>query len=952
MNRMKKHITLICTFFISYLCFAQFTITGKVCGMDSIAIDRVSVYFSGLNLGASTDDDGKYEIKGVPAGYHELICRSVGYKTVSNFIDMSENEVIDFFLERDLLSLSEVNITGSIPGYSGMQCSFGVTKIRPGILPGNTFGSAGQILSVVPGLFVDASTGDGGNVIYSRGLNPNTGNSFVTVGSRYLSLQEDGMPVMNTQVGFLWADLFIRQSLGISEIEVNRGSAPALTVSNTPGGAINYISATGTEKLVVSAETQAGAFSNGNYLYKADINLGGPVMKTPLKFNINGMYRYDQGPRDIPFLSAKGGQLKANLVIPSKTGQTTIFVKALNDKTVFFQRVPFLDIENAKPYPGFDPLYSSLYVDISGKIPDSYRLNDDPSALRNENSTNGIQVQNYYAMVRSDQRLSERLRINLAARYSIIKQDYVESFSNIVIPAATGPALIYNLPVQGSPFNFNSFSYTDVQSGELVASYVNGEEVMNKIGPDIHIGSLLDLKTDMTDKMFRAELLFKDKRSTLIVGGDASHAKIVTVWNADLTAETFEYEPHVLMITHPNPLAYIDPRQKPMMNFTDENGFFGYNYGAYNHFQGSSTIFSVYANERFHASDELALDGGVRYDHVVHKGNKERWTVPVGKDSLVQAFPLGLDGDYTTWYDAGFRKASGIYDTLKYKYPCLSGSVGALYSPKVGHALFLRISYGNKAPEMDYYINNFENVEPQKGYVEVFNQVEIGYKLVSDVFSCQTVIFLNSQEKVPFQQLVYINNTTVFTPVTFNSMRTAGIELEMSLNWPDKLQFLVVATFMNPKLHHFTYYNMNLTPQDNTDDFEEDFSGNFISEIPRVNTSFNMLYQGRKIQPYLTVNYVGKRMGNMRNTVVMPHYFTIGGGFRFKVVKGLDVTLSSTNILSTVGILSLGGLASLNNGGTEMLTVDMLEKQKQEGLPVFARTIYPAMFSLGLKFTL
>ncbi|NTW32325.1 MAG: TonB-dependent receptor [Bacteroidetes bacterium] len=540
-----RKILFFCFFFLLFNpVFSQFNISGKIYDNDSLANMCVSVY---LNNGKGTvsDKNGQYIIHDVPAGNYELFCKMIGCKAFQKTLNITGNIILNIKLEQDVFSLSEVKVTGTLSSLSGMQSSHGITTILPDLLQFKSNPVAGQSLSSVPGLYVDYTSGDGGNTVYSRGLNPNTGNSISYIGYKYIALLEDGMPVMGSQIGMLWPDMFIRQNLSVSKIEINRSGASAISVSNMPGGAINYISKQGTEKTNIAAEVHNGYYSNGNLFCKTDVNFSGIISKSPVRYNVNANYRYDQGPKDLSFMNAKGGLVKANFSLPYKKGQTTLFIKALNDHSIYFSRTPFSDIENSKSFPGFNPLYTSLYVDINGDIPDSRRLSADPGARRQPNGSDGIHLQNYYAMINSRYNLFDSLYINVSAKYSILKQRYIESFSNIIIPADKGPALIYNLPTQGGAINFNSFTYTDIKTGEVLAKYLNGTEQFNTMGSDIHIGSLLDFISDVNDIIAKGEFEYNKKNHHIIIGGDFSHTQVENIWNADLTAETFEARPRL-----------------------------------------------------------------------------------------------------------------------------------------------------------------------------------------------------------------------------------------------------------------------------------------------------------------------------------------------------------------------------------------------------------------------
>ncbi|PLR16324.1 TonB-dependent receptor plug domain-containing protein, partial [Caulobacter vibrioides] len=131
--------------------------------------------------------------------------------------------------------------------------------------------SLGEVLRNIPGIRAEYAGGEG-NANYSiRGL-PLSG-----TGSKYVQLQEDGLPVLEfgDMLQFT-SDMFMRSDLNLSQIETIRGGSASTFASNSPGGVINLISKTG--------DTEGGAVQGTyglNYGEKRlDADYGGKISDT------------------------------------------------------------------------------------------------------------------------------------------------------------------------------------------------------------------------------------------------------------------------------------------------------------------------------------------------------------------------------------------------------------------------------------------------------------------------------------------------------------------------------------------------------------------------------------------------------------------------------------------------------------------------------------------------
>lgn len=90
------------------------TIKGTVTEIDGItAIPGANVIIESLKIGASTDANGKYEIKDVPAGEHEVRASMVTFKSIKKKIKIKENEtvILDFQMKSEQVQLEEITIS-------------------------------------------------------------------------------------------------------------------------------------------------------------------------------------------------------------------------------------------------------------------------------------------------------------------------------------------------------------------------------------------------------------------------------------------------------------------------------------------------------------------------------------------------------------------------------------------------------------------------------------------------------------------------------------------------------------------------------------------------------------------------------------------------------------------------------------------------------------------------
>ncbi len=115
---MAKHLlTVFCFFIISSTAFAG-RISGKITDIEGNPLSFASVTIKGTNKGVNANNAGTYSIN-LNSGNYTIVCQFVGYTKVEKQITVTdENQVVDFVLSLQGLTMDEVIIKkGEDPAY-------------------------------------------------------------------------------------------------------------------------------------------------------------------------------------------------------------------------------------------------------------------------------------------------------------------------------------------------------------------------------------------------------------------------------------------------------------------------------------------------------------------------------------------------------------------------------------------------------------------------------------------------------------------------------------------------------------------------------------------------------------------------------------------------------------------------------------------------------------------
>jgi len=225
------NLLLICSgFALPYTNTSNARLSGKVTDKATgESLPGVSIYFPDLKTGTLTKPDGTYSIGKLPATRLLVEIRFVGYKMMTEQIDLTLNQTLDFKLDISVTEISEVVVTGQSGGIENNRTPSPIAVVPRTQMLQNSSGNIIDALSKVPGIS-QVTTGPGISKPVIRGM-----------GYNRVVVVNDGV----RQEGQQWGDEHGIEIDGnsVSRVEILKGPASLAYGSDAMAGVINMISA-------------------------------------------------------------------------------------------------------------------------------------------------------------------------------------------------------------------------------------------------------------------------------------------------------------------------------------------------------------------------------------------------------------------------------------------------------------------------------------------------------------------------------------------------------------------------------------------------------------------------------------------------------------------------------------------------------------------------------------
>jgi iron complex outermembrane recepter protein len=905
-DSIKKMLSFLCILFfcsISTFVVAQSSISGKIVDSNQEPLPGASISVKGTTNGVVADANGGFILKNVAKG-STLVVSFVGFMSQEL---PAANGITVVLQQGD--ALDEVVVTGVFDKRTRMESSVAISVLPTKQIERLALGSAADLLKNIPGVFVNSSLGEIRNTVYSRGVS--VGSNDGASGYYYVSMQEDGLPVTNATFGNYGPDYFLRTDATLGKLEAVRGGTASILGNNAPGGIFNYVSKTGGETFAGEARAKYGLEGDGkNPYYRMDLNFGGPLSKDKsLTYNIGGFYRQSDGARYPGYPMNNGGQMKANLVKTYKSGSLKLYAKVLNDKNAWYEFTPTINFE--KPtYPEGVTQTSTVLIPA---VQADFSVNESGEKLH-YNSRDKIHSRDNALGLNWQQNIGDSWTVENKIRYS--QKQALWNTTAVAYPFATDNFLYY--AVAGFLGQMGTYSFNDAVTGKSIGKTKQEFDPTlppflppfkisvlesNFPGAAIQKNSLLfnplfftDNKMNELIDQFTITKKFKDMSFTagLFYANSSLHRLFSTdvgVAYSQLTTPA----PSLTKIT----LTSLDGATTTQM--TNPDGVVG---GS-----GKSAAVSIYDltqkqtafffGHNWAITPALNFDWGVRAENVLINGTNQ----------IAAAAPSatgGADGNPLTFFDNSTGKIAATYKYDNQKVKTFSYSGGLNYKFADNQAIYTRFSEGNKAPDMDMFLNvntafGAANLKP---IAQKVRQIELGYKMKSGNTNLFITPFYSILSNVPQQSIGQETDnlsSTYSLPILYNSITTKGIELEANQHFTKEFSVRAVATLQSSTATVFKTWIVGQNGK--ADDKTQDFSGNETDNNARAIIRISPAYATEKFFASLDFSYMGKRAANVPNAFSLPAYNQTNLNLGYNVTPKLQVQANINNILNQTGIM-------------------------------------------------
>jgi iron complex outermembrane recepter protein len=936
-----KVLTLLsCLLFFSFSSFAQQSIRGMISDDKGNPLPGATVQVKGTNKRAASDQSGNFTIS-VPAADAKLIVTNVGFKTLEVSV-AGKNELV-IVLTESASELNQVVVTGVFDKRKRLDASVAITTINAEQIKAQVPASAADLLKNVPGVYVNSSTGEIRNIVSTRGTPVS---NTAAAGLQYVSLQEDGLPVVNVSGNNYGADYFLRADATIARVEAVRGGSASITGSDAPGGLFNYVSKTGGRTFQGEVRLKYGLEGDDNPFYRTDFNMGGPLNnKGDWTYNIGGFYRYSNGARYAGYALNNGGQVKGNIVKKLKNGSLKLYGKLLNDRNGFFDFLPFIDYEHPQIAPGFKNTNTfagpgNQAFDFKYYPGDKTRHFDPKDLIHSQDRAIGLEWQ---------QNLGKGWSITNNIRYSNKHSKW-----NMVLPLGvlsgddlTPYVIIGALNFTGGPSRFGTYNFTDLTTGKTAlttqlsqnytATIIDNKLPNNQVqsAPMLfQLGWAQDNKVkEVIDQLSISKKIGK---TTLTAGAYFGHSDINFLTGyGGVSLMTLENNPHPLGVTATDAGGNT-------YQYTNSQGFLSTG----STFTGNNLTnnrFDVFFGQTTPLTSKLTLDYGFRLNNSQYKGSSHG---AVREDAASNAG--GYDKNTATLYDNTVNNKSAPW-TYNYKFQDFSFSGALNYKISDLQAIYGRFSKGQKSPDLGYVTIPTSQREANELVLEPIKvtQIEVGYKFQTDKLTGFVTPFYSAVSNLSYfatgrdtNQLIY------YTPNVFSKQWTLGVELEGYYDITPHFNIRAVGTIQNSKSPIARSWDLGQNGRQDDKVLEKTDQAAPLS--PNLMATVTPTYRSNKFNTFLSWRYMGKRPANALKAFDLPSFSQFDFGLGYQLTKGLSATINVNNLFNSAGVMNWAPEGGFPRGNPENFTPE--QRSAKPNAIWSAITIQPRSYYLTLAY--
>ena len=834
---LQRKLSFLLVFFVYQFAFSQSgSLTGKVTDAKGQPIIGANISVDSSSKATISDADGNYTIGGLTNGEVSVTASSIGYATQKNKVTISGATTLNFELAEEANALEEVVVTGVVNPRAKIKSSVSITTLDVKQVEQSAPRSTAEIFRTIPGIRSESSGGEGNANISVRGVPISSG------GSKYLQLQEDGLPVLLFgDIAFATADIFTRFDRNIAKVEAIRGGSASVLSSNSPGGIINFISKTG--------KTEGGSMVTSFGLdyndFRTDIEYGARI-GDGLYFHAGGFYRTGEGVRSPGFSANNGGQFKMNITKEFESGSVTVYTKFLNDRAAAYMPMP-VQVTGTNASPNWSSVRG--YDATSGALQSVYLkhnvgLGPDGNVRRGD-VADGMNPVSKTIGVSANFDLGEGWKVTNNGRFSSNSGQFIAPFPAEVASAST----IANSFGAGSTLTYaNNGAAFNTANGLVARIHMFDTQLnnFNNFMNDLRVTKKFD-KVGVTAGYFKS----------------IQNISMSWLWNSYLQ-EVSDNNPRLINVTDASGTLLSD------------NGLYAYGTPFWGNlarnYDTQHGVSAPYANITFDATDALSLEGGIRYDMGQVNGSFAGGTS--------SAFDINNDGSLSAPEQNVFAVNTTSTTAVDYDYDYVSYSIGANYLLDAQQSVFARYSKGASAKADRILFSGLDYLDGDKiNSLDFLAQAEIGYKRkFAKGYVYATFFTSTTTEEGGYE--------ATSNSIIENDYKSLGLEVESSYNVNDDLNLRGA----------FTYTKAEVTSGAN--------NGNEPRRQPKMMYNFIPTYKFGKSNNTLGLSFIGqtKSYAQDNNELVMNGFVVVNGFVEFGITKGLSLNVAGNNLFNTLAI--------------------------------------------------
>lgn len=759
--------------------------------------------------------------------------------------------------EDTLLGLDEVVVVGTAggAGLSKQDAAFAVTSINEDAIDQFSPKSTADLLKVIPGLQVESSGGQNGANIFVRGF-PGGGDA------EFVTLQVNGGTIFHpSTLSFLENTQLFRVDNTVERVEAVIGGPGSVYSNGQPGLTANFIQRTGGDDFEGLVEVGTSTFGERRF----DAYVSGPLTENT-SFLIGGFYAASDGIRDAEFSAEEGGQITANLKHEFENGSVLVSARYLNDRGQWLLPIPVVATgdEQIDEFPGFDLGTGTFLSNDLRQATLPGGENFDAADGR------GADIINLGAKFEYD--LGAGITVNSNVSYlegDAFTNGYVPGVGTVVTAAEFVDGLLAANP--GASIG----SLTGFNSGEVFDPNTTNVAQLNIFAVDKEIEN------------FTNETVFSKSWTESINTS-------VGIYYADYSSiDTWDLGPGRLTTVENNAtLLNLELAGTPLQ-FTDQtNGFISDSFFNQNS-RYDGTDVAIFASADWALTDQLTVDGGLRWQNTSVDASLEN-----------NSFGVDVDGDPNTLFNNGSALLNGTFQVIDFDADDVSWTVGANFAVTSGLGVYARVSEGNRFPF-------FDNLRDGNVLTQSVRTYEGGVKFSSDRLAAFVNVFYNDVDGVQTTQIL------AGAPVASEGGTEAfGVEWQISAEPINNLTLDFTGNFLDADLVDF--FNGAVAGD------AGDLSGNQVARQPRIQFRFTPAYEFNlgfaDVSLFGTVTYVGDRFSDNDNDQALPDYTKVDAGITafFGDNRQFSLSAIADNLNDSNG-LTEGNPRVLGTPGTDVI---------------------------------